>query len=460
MNRILALLICLLIAAGTPNTGANPMPKRVEAAIGTPMVCESPAAGDTIALYDPNSACVLGRGSVDCPALPIGTGLADGTLPEGTLILTVEQRANGLVLRSKAASLFCGYGAGLFLTSGEETVWTPVERENGLLLQCDCAGTTCAICSENGVFTVRPFDAEREADFLLCAIRTEDGASAEPDRRAVTLANLPEGSRSQAVVTTGVLTARYGDYGALNSAVLTDGGRSIEVYDPLLTDSDGVPLHIGDRVAIAAKLSRMGEMPYLDEPVRVRAVAREPVRLRTYENLSALRSDAVHLKGAAVRLRGVVVTEQRSDGQTILKDAWGNTLPLYRAPKDADGTEWIVVVEYQGDTLQLRCGSIADDGEADAPDIRLLSSDRLSAGKDADLRIGIASESPILSVRAELHKDGTLLTSLVLFPEQDAYVAILPANLLQTGTLTLRVCCTVSARPMKAYETEFALQIQ
>lgn len=460
MNRILALFVCLLIVTGAPGGIFSPTVHRMDTGVGTPMFCETLTAGDTVALYDPNAACVLGQGGIDCPALPIGTGLADGMLPGGTLILTAATRAGGVVLLSGEASLSCGYGAGLFLINGEKTAWTPVERENGLLLQCVCAGTTYAICSENGVFTVRPYEAERETDFLLRAIRVEAGGHIEPDRRAVTLANLPEDSRSQAIVTTGVLTARYGDYGTLHSAVLTDGSYAIEVYDPLLTDSDGVPLHIGDRVAIAAKLSRMGEMPYLDEPIRIRAVTRESVQLPVYDNLSELRSDAARLKGAAVRLRGVVVAEQRSDGQTILKDARGNTLPLYRAPKDAGGTDWIVVVEFQGDTLQLRCGSIAADGETGAPTVRLFSSDTLSAGKDAQVRIGIDSQSPILSVRADLYKDGTLLTTLVLFPEQDAYAATLPASMLQTGALTLRVHCTVSARPMLAYDRTWELIVQ
>ncbi|MDO4565263.1 MAG: CehA/McbA family metallohydrolase [Clostridia bacterium] len=178
----------------------------------------------------------------------------------------------------------------------------------------------------------------------------------------------------------GQLVYRFGNYGALNSAILqykhTDGEiYGLQVYNSLdsYTDATATPVEIGDWVVITGTLGAYGGVQQMQSLTAIEkapdALAGEDVTAaQEYASLSEMIADRPNLLSEYVLIKNVKLGAYNSNGSTTVSDAANasTTTTIYRA---ADYTKWhaegdvvdlYCVVSAYGSTHQLRNGSVAD----------------------------------------------------------------------------------------------------
>lgn len=430
--------------------------------------------GRRIVFFAPNAGAVpMGPGGVDFSAAP-AVAYADAlSVPSGAVVLTTKQNGDGTFsFLADEARLSCGHGAGLVFANadGSDTKWSVRPHLGGYLVCCEDGGQTLAVGVFDGAFTVRPYQKEFGASFVLRFYEASDALafSAPPTVLTGGIAERTDEDLFETVACSGVLTARIGDYGRVALAVLEDGDGAVEVFDPLLYDTAGREICVGDRVALIATYKKTGVLPYLEHPTHVRILGRAPVRLPAYADLSALRRDAKGLIARAVRVMDVRVGAWTEDGATILTDRNGVELPLYRAApfpaglNEGDLADIVCVVEFQADALQLRNASPSDYapmGPSTLPRLVLLSKQTVSLRADREVCVSATCDEGVAYVRMRLKSGDAIVFTDYLTPKNGEYRAKLPEKL-KAGAYVLELSSASVRSPLRTVTETFSLTVQ
>lgn len=233
--------------------------------------------------------------------------------------------------------------------------------------------------------------------------------STEPDLYDPILV-LPDGANTvleasqlaagKVVTVVGQLVYRYGNYDAATTAILEDviDGKiyALQVYNALSE------FQIGDVVKLTGTTSVYGGVPQLQtltaKEVVTNAADTQVIKAQEFSSISELKTAKDTLLSEWVMIKDVILGSYNNNGSTDVKDASGNSIPIYRAASYPSGVvagdqvDLFACVSKFNTTDQLRVGLSSDyvvKNDTKAPVITMPTFENAQVGKDYKVSITI-----------------------------------------------------------------------
>ncbi len=287
------------------------------------------------------------------------------------------------------------------------------------------------------------------------------------------------------VAVVGQLVYRFGNYGSVNSAVLqakVDGEiYALQVFQLGDNYGDETPIEIGDWLYLEGKLGPYGGVQQLQNLKVTRKAesgeiyGEDASEAQVFENFTELLADFDNLMTEYVMIKNVKLgkyntKETTNNENTTMTDSAGKTLAVYRAApypagvEEGDVVNLYAVVSKYNSTKQLRNGSPADyvpTNDIKAPVITRVNMTDAEVGKAYPFSVKVEDASGIASVKAEIYKDGSLLTTLNEpdTVEDDTYLFMIPAGLITGGDLVVSIIATDKWEPANVGVEDFDLVV-
>ena len=174
-------------------------------------------------------------------------------------------------------------------------------------------------------------------------------------------------STGSSVTVVGQVTAKFGNYGEINSATLGDVVNNeivgLQVYD--FTNPNSYV--VGNIVAVTGTVGDYGGVRQLSSVTAITVLSTEVQPMEAQEvTISELKSNIAKYLSEYVVIKGAVLGAYNSGGSTNISDDAGNTIPIYRAAEYPNGVfagdkadVYTVASKYNAN-VQLRNGYPTD----------------------------------------------------------------------------------------------------
>ena len=195
------------------------------------------------------------------------------------------------------------------------------------------------------------------------------------------------------VTVDGQVTMKFGNYGSLNSVALGDVEDNeiigLQVYDYTNIAS----YNVGDIVAVTGTVGDYGGVRQLSGVTAVTVLNTETEPMSAQEvTVAELNANIDDYLSEFVVIKDAVLGTYNSNGSTIITDAAGNTMPIYRAAEYPDGVVegdtvdvYAVASKYNAN-LQLRNGASTDYVVESVSYITIAEALALETGNEATVR--------------------------------------------------------------------------
>ena len=342
-------------------------------------------------------------------------------------------------------------------------------------LSCETEGATVYWKNgEEGTFAAYTAPIEINEDCTIYAYAEKDGTQSDTVSFAYTVVEgimnikqaLEAGTMEHATVI-GQLVYRYGNRGAVNTAVLQakiDGKvYALQVYNSLETDPAGEQtFSIGDWIVIKGLLQPFNGTQQIQSPEVIRLATEEELALIDSEDVTAplvcenFAEIPLDIQSLYIMVKNVTLGEYNANTtgnqNTTMTDSAGATTTVYRAAPYPAGIEKGDVVNlygavsvYQG-KAQIRNGSSKDyvpTNDVKGPVITRVTNGEAEVGKAYTFTATVLDASGIANVVMEVYNGETLLNTFEdPAVEDDNYTIVIPAASITGGNLTVKVTAT------------------
>ncbi len=263
---------------------------------------------------------------------------------------------------------------------------------------------------------------------------------------------------AQTFTTVGQLVYQYGSNGTIDSAILEDVIDG-QIYALQVFKSGGLTNNIGDIIKISGKAYKYGGVVQLTTPtvelITAAADATTVIKAQEFATLAEVKAAKDTLTSEYVVIKNITLGAFVNNGNTIVTDSIGVTMPIYRAAAYPSGVvagdkvDLYTAVSKYNTTDQLRNGTSIDykiTNDTKAPTITMPTFGNAEKGKDYNISITLADNVGVTEATLTYTVKGVskVLTLTKSSTDSTKWEATIPGSTFISGVTSFTL--SVSAR--------------